>query len=114
MFPVAASYSAKGNRYDPTSMTFNFNPYNRVKLEMKNENEEGAVGLGGETRRNTRPSTGQDAFFISRIGSDGGVAIGVVGSFSMFCLYRVTGGEVTSEVASKLTEHSNPHGRQMV
>lgn len=98
MFPVAASYSAKRNRYDPASMTFNFNPYNRVKLEMKNENDEGAAGLGGGTRKNTRPNTGQDAFFISRIGGDGGVAVGVVGSIFHVLSYRLASGEVTSEV----------------
>jgi len=57
-------------------MSFNFNPYNRVKTE--------GSGSGGavrdfEERKKARPDTGQDAFFVSRIGGSGGVAIGVVG-----------------------------------
>ena len=65
-------------------MSFNFNPYNRVKIEG---NGHGA-GNGGEVsgarsyeeRKKARPDTGQDAFFVSRIGGSGGVALGVVGS----------------------------------
>lgn len=109
MFPVAASYSAKGSRYDPVSMTFNFNPYNRVKLEVKNENEEGVARFEGEPRENTRPNTGQDAFFISRIGGDGGVAVGVVCFIFHYCVAR----RVVRRWLANLP-NPNPHGRQMV
>lgn len=63
-------------------MTFNFNPYNRVKLEGNGIGSGIGIGQGRgtlEERKKFRPDTGQDAFFISRVGASGGIAMGVVG-----------------------------------
>lgn len=65
VYNVAASYIAKGRAYDPSTHVFHFNPYNRVQPR---------VGRG----KASRPESGQDAFFVSRLGaSPGEVALGV-------------------------------------
>lgn len=72
-------------------MSFNFNPYNRVKIEGNSHGAESDGAVGGarnfEERKKARPDTGQDAFFVSRIGGSGGVAMGVadgVGGYSHY------------------------------
>lgn len=62
-YNVAASYIAKDRPYDPSTHVFHFNPYNRVQPPRKH------------TKR-TRPDSGQDAFFVTRLNT-GGVALGV-------------------------------------
>ncbi|KAK3937172.1 5-azacytidine resistance protein azr1 [Diplogelasinospora grovesii] len=65
-YSVAASYIAKGRRYDPSTHVFHFNPYNRVQPPKP--------GRG----KSSRPESGQDAFFVSRSGvNPGGVALGL-------------------------------------
>ncbi len=61
-YSVAASYSAKDRPYNPGTHVFHFNHYNRLQ----------------QTRnKRLRPESGQDAFFVSRVGDTGGVALGV-------------------------------------
>ncbi|KAK4188530.1 protein phosphatase 2C 7, mitochondrial [Podospora australis] len=67
VYNVAASYIAKGKSFDPQTHLFQFNPYNRVQPPKK-------------TGRNksSRPESGQDAFFVSRLGpAPGEVAVGI-------------------------------------
>lgn len=64
-YNVAASYIAKGRTYNPATHVFHFSPYNRVQLPKRK-------------RKQGRPESGQDAFFVSRLGeSPAGVALGV-------------------------------------
>jgi protein phosphatase PTC7 len=64
-YNVAASYIAKGLPYDPATHVFHFNPHNRVQAPK-------GKGKAG------RPESGQDAFFVSRVGeSPSSVALGV-------------------------------------
>jgi len=66
VYNVAASYIAKGRAYDPSTHVFQFNPYNRVQPPK--------AGRG----KASRPESGQDAFFVSRLGATPGeVALGV-------------------------------------
>ncbi|GAB1310992.1 Protein phosphatase 2C 7 [Madurella fahalii] len=66
VYNVAASYIAKGRAYDPSTHIFQFNPYNRVQPPK--------AGRG----KASRPESGQDAFFVSRLGGNPGeVALGV-------------------------------------
>jgi protein phosphatase PTC7 len=66
VYNVAASYIAKGRKYDPSTHVFQFNPYNRVQPPK--------AGRG----KASRPESGQDAFFVSRLGATPGeVALGV-------------------------------------
>ncbi|KAL2122838.1 hypothetical protein VTJ04DRAFT_3293 [Mycothermus thermophilus] len=66
VYNVCASYIAKGHSYDPGTHLFQFNPYNRVQPPKK--------GRG----KASRPESGQDAFFVSRLGNvPGEVALGV-------------------------------------
>ncbi|KAF6837626.1 5-azacytidine resistance protein azr1 [Colletotrichum plurivorum] len=61
-FHVAASFNGKDRPYDPSTHIFHFNPYNRIQ----------------QTRnKRLRPDSGHDAFFISRVGDSGAVALGV-------------------------------------
>ncbi|KAK4239686.1 phosphatase 2C-like domain-containing protein [Achaetomium macrosporum] len=66
VYSVAASYIAKGRRYDPSTHVYQFNPYNRVQPPK----------AGRE--KASRAESGQDAFFVSRLGAiPGEVALGV-------------------------------------
>jgi len=62
-YGIAASFTAKDRRYNPETNVFNFNPYNHIKARRKD--------------KRTRPDSGQDAFFISRVGESSDVALGV-------------------------------------
>jgi len=65
-YNVAASYIAKGHAYDPLYHTFHFSPYNRVQPPKPGRSE------------SSRPESGQDAFFVSRLGKNPNeVALGV-------------------------------------
>lgn len=63
-YHVAASFSAKYKKFDPLTNVFLFNPYNRIQTEKKRP-------------KSSRPASGQDAFFISRVGDTNAVAFGV-------------------------------------
>ncbi|KAI1773998.1 protein serine/threonine phosphatase 2C [Hypoxylon cercidicola] len=63
-YDAAASFSAKYKRFDPTSDVFHFNPYNRIQTQKKRPKAK-------------RPASGQDAFFISRVGDTNTVAFGI-------------------------------------
>jgi len=62
-YRIAASYTAKDRRYNPETNIFNFDPEKRIQKQRKDES--------------TRPDSGQDAFFVSRIGESGDVAFGI-------------------------------------
>ncbi|KAI1376345.1 protein serine/threonine phosphatase 2C [Hypoxylon crocopeplum] len=63
-YHAAASFSAKYKRFDPTSDVFHFNPYNRIQTRWKRP-------------KSKRPASGQDAFFISRVGDTNALAFGI-------------------------------------
>lgn len=63
-YHAAASFSAKYKVFDPTSHVFHFNPYNRIQTQKKRP-------------KSKRPASGQDAFFISRVGDTNAVAFGI-------------------------------------
>ncbi|KAI1265924.1 protein serine/threonine phosphatase 2C [Xylariaceae sp. FL1019] len=63
-YDVAASFSAKYKKFDPLTNVFHFNPYNRIQTEKKRP-------------KSKRPASGQDAFFISRVGDTNAVAFGI-------------------------------------
>ncbi|KAI2462828.1 protein serine/threonine phosphatase 2C [Annulohypoxylon bovei var. microspora] len=62
-YHAAASFSAKYKRFDPTTHVFHFNPYNRIQTQKRPKSK--------------RPASGQDAFFISRVGDTNAVAFGI-------------------------------------
>ncbi|PMD41528.1 protein serine/threonine phosphatase 2C [Hyaloscypha variabilis F] len=62
-YGIAASFSAKDERYNLDTNVFNFNPYNRILARRKD--------------KRTRPRSGQDAFFISRVDNTPDVAFGI-------------------------------------
>jgi len=62
-YGIAASFTAKDRRYNPDKNIFNFNPYNHIRARRKD--------------KRTRPDSGQDAFFVSRVGESNDVAFGV-------------------------------------
>ena len=62
-YGIAASFSAKDRRYNPDKDVFSFNPYDRIFARRKD--------------KKTRPNSGQDAFFSSRLGESNDVAFGV-------------------------------------
>lgn len=63
-YNIAASYIGKDKPYDPAHHIFHFNPYNRALPPRKRS-------------KRARPESGQDAFFVTRLGDTGGVALGV-------------------------------------
>jgi protein phosphatase PTC7 len=66
-YHVAASFSAKNHRFDPSTNLFQFNPYNRIQPPPPPHKK----------ARHQRPDSGHDAFFVSRVGDSGAVAFGV-------------------------------------
>jgi protein phosphatase PTC7 len=62
-YGIAASFNAKNMEFNPLANFFNFDPY--APIIKKRED------------KRTRPGSGQDAFFISRVGKSGDVAFGV-------------------------------------
>jgi protein phosphatase PTC7 len=62
-YGIAASYAAKDRRYNPVTNVFNFDP-NAPIIERRKD-------------KRTRPDSGHDAFFVSRVGKSGDVAFGV-------------------------------------
>lgn len=62
-YGIAASFIAKDQRYHRDRNNFSFNPYNVIVRRRKD--------------KSTRPASGQDAFFVSRIGEGNDVAFGV-------------------------------------
>ncbi|KAK2594149.1 Protein phosphatase 2C 7 [Conoideocrella luteorostrata] len=63
-YHIAASFIGKDRPYDPASHVFHFNPYNRIQPPRT-------------SRRSSRPDSGHDAFFVSRVNDSGSVAFGV-------------------------------------
>ncbi|OTB07594.1 hypothetical protein M426DRAFT_317901 [Hypoxylon sp. CI-4A] len=63
-YHAAASFSAKYKKFDPIAHVFHFNHYNRIQTEKKRP-------------KSKRPASGQDAFFISRVGDTNAVAFGI-------------------------------------
>ncbi|KAI1357098.1 phosphatase 2C-like domain-containing protein [Xylaria sp. FL0043] len=63
-YDAAAAFSAKHKKFDPRRHVFHFNRYNRIQTEKKGH-------------KSSRPASGQDAFFISRVGNTDGIALGV-------------------------------------
>ncbi|KAG6016177.1 hypothetical protein E4U43_004107 [Claviceps pusilla] len=63
-YHIAASFIGKDRPFDPSSHVYHFNPYNRVHAPRTR-------------RRSSRPDSGHDAFFVSRIQDTGSVAFGV-------------------------------------
>ncbi|KAI8958557.1 protein serine/threonine phosphatase 2C [Daldinia sp. FL1419] len=64
VYHAAASFSAKYNKFNPANDVFHFNPYNRIQTQKKRP-------------KSKRPASGQDAFFISRVGDTNAVAFGI-------------------------------------
>ncbi|KAI4601461.1 hypothetical protein KJ359_011590 [Pestalotiopsis sp. 9143b] len=63
-YHAAASFAGKHDQLNPTSNVFQFNPYNRIQPQIKRP-------------KSKRPASGQDAFFIARVGDTNAVALGV-------------------------------------
>lgn len=62
-YNVASSFIGKGIPYDPAKHVYSYNPYHRVQRTKKS--------------KRLRPESGHDAFFVSRVGDSGAVALGV-------------------------------------
>ncbi|ORY62179.1 phosphatase 2C-like domain-containing protein [Pseudomassariella vexata] len=62
-YHAAASFSGKYTRFDPVTSVFHFNQYNRIQSTQRPKSK--------------RPSSGQDAFFIARMGDSNAIAFGV-------------------------------------
>lgn len=63
-YNIAASFIGKDRPYDPSTHVFHFNPYNRIQPARNRP-------------RSSRPESGHDAFFVSRVADTGAVAFGV-------------------------------------
>ena len=62
-YRIGASFSAKGRRFNPKKDVFTFNTQTQIPR--------------GQEAFTGRPNSGQDAFFVSRIGNSRNVAFGV-------------------------------------
>ena len=76
-FHIAASSSGKGRRFHPSTNTYEFDQHTQVALGLQ-------LGDNLAQRRRNRPDSGQDAFFVAKVGSNNnstafGIADGVGG-----------------------------------
>lgn len=62
-YSVASSFIGKGIPFDPSRHSYDYNPYHRVQRTKK--------------AKRLRPQSGHDAFFASRVGDTGALALGV-------------------------------------
>jgi protein phosphatase PTC7 len=62
-YGIAAAFTAKGTGFNPSTNIFNFDPYAPILKKRKD--------------KRTRPASGEDSFFISRVGKSRDVAFGV-------------------------------------
>ncbi|RFU33576.1 hypothetical protein B7463_g2731, partial [Scytalidium lignicola] len=62
-YGIAASFTAKDRRYNPKTNVFHFDPTNAIVARRKD--------------KRTRPDSGQDAFFVSKVGETSDVALGI-------------------------------------
>lgn len=60
---IAASSSGKGQKYKPELSTFDYEPSNSDGLGLQR-------GSTLEAKRSQRPDSGQDAYFVARVGQD--------------------------------------------
>jgi protein phosphatase PTC7 len=79
-YRISVSCSAKGRPFNSEKTCYNFDPYSALGLIPEN--------LNMKSKRQNRPGSGEDAFFVSRVGNDPmAVAFGVadgVGGWSEF------------------------------
>ncbi|KAI9694491.1 MAG: hypothetical protein M1822_000107 [Bathelium mastoideum] len=69
-YRIAASYSGKGQRLNPATNTYDFNPLNTSAIF---EGPQGAT----TSARKRRPASGQDSFFVGNVGGTKSVAFAV-------------------------------------
>ncbi|PYH94811.1 protein serine/threonine phosphatase 2C [Aspergillus ellipticus CBS 707.79] len=62
-YRVAASSSTKGRQFHPARNSYNFNPEKKEAIGVTLDTQDRAI------QRRKRPDSGEDAFFVSRIGS---------------------------------------------
>ncbi|KAH8820413.1 5-azacytidine resistance protein azr1 [Xylogone sp. PMI_703] len=62
-YGIAASFTAKDRRYDSQKNVFHFNPANAIVAKRKD--------------KRSRPDSGQDSFFVSRVGNTSDIALGI-------------------------------------
>ncbi len=63
---IAASSSGKGQRFRPEQSTYDFEPSNSDALGLQR-------GSDLDEKRKGRPESGQDAYFVSRVGKDSNI-----------------------------------------
>lgn len=105
-YSVAASYIAKDRPFDPSTHVFHFNPYNRLQQNSATQKK----------KPSQRPESGQDAFFVSRVGETGTVALAVADGVGGWMESGVDPADFshgfTEYMAAAAYEHGKPLGRK--
>ncbi|KIH86701.1 protein phosphatase 2C [Sporothrix brasiliensis 5110] len=104
-YSVAASYIAKDRPFDPNTHVFHFNPYNRLQQNTSTQKK----------KPSQRPESGQDAFFVSRVGDTGTVALAVADGVGGWMDSGVDPADfshgLTEYMAAAAYEHGKPLGQ---
>ncbi|KAL1902853.1 Protein phosphatase 2C 7 [Sporothrix stenoceras] len=104
-YSVAASYIAKDRPFDPNTHVFHFNPYNRLQQSSPTQKK----------KPSQRPESGQDAFFVSRVGDTGTVALAVADGVGGWMESGVDPADfshgLTEYMAAAAYEHGRPLGK---
>ncbi|CAK7263055.1 Protein phosphatase 2C 7 [Sporothrix epigloea] len=100
-YNVAASYIAKDRPYDPSTHVFHFNPYNHVQQTSTSQRK----------RPSQRPDSGQDAFFVSRVGETGTVALGVADGVGGWMESGVDPADFSHGICDYMAAAAYDHGR---
>lgn len=99
-YGIAASYIGKGRPYDPSKHVFHFHPHSR--LEQKSDDE----------KRADRPESGQDAFFVSRVGTSKTVAFGVADGVGGWMDSGVDPADFSHGLCEYMAEAASEHNRE--
>ncbi|CCU82167.1 5-azacytidine resistance protein azr1/azr1 protein [Blumeria hordei DH14] len=93
-FGVAASYSAKNERFDSNKNTYTFN-YEDSYTQRRDKSK--------------RPASGQDSFFVSRVGESSDVALGVADGVGSWGDIGVDPGDFSHGICELMAYASSTH-----
>ncbi|PYH46632.1 type 2C protein phosphatase PTC7 [Aspergillus saccharolyticus JOP 1030-1] len=99
-YRVAASSSGKGRRFHPAKNSYDFNPDLHPAIGVATDTQDPAL------RRKRRPDSGEDAFFVSRVGNgdSGAIAFAVADGVGGWAESRVDPADFSHALCSYMAQ----------
>lgn len=93
-YGIAASYTAKNERFDAKKNTYTFD-YEDIYTRKKD--------------KSTRPASGEDSFFVSRVGESSDIALGVADGVGSWADVGVDPGDFSHGICDLMAHASSTH-----